>query len=53
MKKEYFKPEAEMLDMIIENHLLSASTEIPVTPGVKPSASPDNRGEWGSLWDNK
>ena len=57
MKKEYFKPEAEMLDITVETHILNDSYGGTVTPGQGPGAggfgTNTNRGDWGNLWNNK
>ena len=55
MKKNYFKPEAELVDVRIDSYILNDSNGGTVKPGVGfdeeggPNAN-KNRGEWGNVW---
>jgi hypothetical protein len=54
MKKRYLKPEAEQIDVLVENYILNDSTRIPVDgngDGTTPDAADRNRGDWGNLWE--
>ena len=47
MKKNYFKPEAVVVDVVIENIMLDSSvTDKPQAPGEANTS----RGEWGNVW---
>ena len=57
MKNNYFKPEAELVDVRIDSYILNDSNGDGGT--VKPDTDPDtvggfnankNRGEWGNVW---
>ena len=52
MKKEYIKPSI-LVTEIEPLRMLAASTDrIPVGGSeIKPSAAPEQRGEWGNLWN--
>ena len=54
MKKRYLKPEAEQIDVLVENYILNDSTRIPVDgngDGTTLDAADRNRGDWGNLWE--
>ena len=54
MKKNYFKPETELVDIRIDGYILNDSHGGNVTPGAGPGAggfgAKENRGEWGNVW---
>ena len=60
MKKNYFKPETELVDVRIDGYILNDSSGGTATPGgttVGGGADPDEeagvnrgRGEWGNVW---
>ena len=56
MKKNYFKPEVEFVDVRIDSYILNDSSgHTTVTPGESAgSGNPDEigagRGEWGNFW---
>ena len=54
MKKNYFKPETELVDVRINSYILDASggngDNIPVVPGEGDEFANRNRGEWGNFW---
>jgi hypothetical protein len=51
MKKNYFKPETELVDVTINNILLDSSGDnIPVVPGEGDEFANRHRGEWGNVW---
>lgn len=55
MKKNYFKPEAELVAVRIDTVMQSASGNIN-PPGTKPpfiNKSNESRGEWGNVWGDK
>ena len=55
-KKKYIAPECEVIEMVYESAILSASN-----PTLKPDVDEDDivlqsnryRGEWGNLWADK
>ena len=49
MKKNYFKPEAELVDVRIDAYILSNSVGITDTP-TGPKDAEQSRGEWGDFW---
>ena len=49
MKKTYFKPETELVDVRINSYILDASG-IPVVPGEGNEFANKHRGEWGDFW---
>ena len=54
MKKTYIKPSMEVVNVVLESHMMSNSTP---NIGVRPDEegnemlSNDRRGSWGNLWD--
>ena len=57
MKKNYFKPEVELVDVRIDSYILNDSSYGGnVTPGEGPGNSgfgaKESRGEWGNVWAN-
>ena len=51
MKKNYFKPEAEVVDIVIDNIMQDASKpEIGGGNGNGIPLSNGHRGEWGNVW---
>ena len=55
MKKVYSIPTVEVIQLTTVATILEGSNSGEATPGggnTRPAAN-ENRGEWGSLWDNK
>ena len=56
MKKNYLKPETELVDIRIDSYILQDSYGGNVTPGEGPGnggfGANKNRGEWGNVWAN-
>ena len=50
MKKNYFKPEAVVVDIVIENSILSNSLSQGDGGEIM---SNRHRGEWGNVWGEK
>lgn len=50
MKKNYFKPEAELVDVRIDNYILNDSTDMTDLGGGGEALSNKHRGEWGNVW---
>ena len=50
MKKTYFKPEVDVVDIVINSMILVNS--IPVGEDDKPNETNKHRGEWGNVWAN-
>ena len=55
MKKNYLKPEAEILDFVVAN-MIATSGNTTVKPGENagsgdPEEARGHRGEWGSIWN--
>ena len=52
MKKNYFKPEVVVVDVVIDN--IMQETSVPVSGGNAGSGDPEetkgSRGEWGNVW---
>ena len=54
MKKNYLKPEAAVVSVVVKNFILDGS----IIPGGDGEAGEDdlgagrNRGEWGNVWAN-
>lgn len=55
MKKTYIKPSMEVVNVVLESHMMSNSgtPNIEVRPeeGGDEMLSNDRRGSWGNLWD--
>ena len=57
MKKTYIKPSMEVVNVVLESHMMSNSgtgtPNIGVLPGEEGDEmlSNDRRGSWGNLWD--
>ena len=49
MKKNYLKPEAEILDFVVAN-MIASSDKLPVAPGEGDEFANRHRGEWGNVW---
>lgn len=55
MKKEYIKPEIEVVDVEMVT-MISTSDKMPVLPGEGDEFAPgrqDRRGTWGNLWSEE
>ena len=50
MKKNYFKPEVDVVDIVINSMILNNS--IPEGEDDKPNETNKHRGEWGNVWAN-
>ena len=54
MKKEYLKPEAEVLEMEASTTMMTGSDGLVDTGMGETPSTPDareHRGSWGNLWD--
>ena len=47
MKKEYLKPETEIMEMEVSSMI---ATSAPITDEEVDAASNERRGRWGNLW---
>ena len=53
MKKNYFKPEVVVVDVVIDNIMQSTSVPVGGDAGSGfPEESKGSRGEWGNVWGN-
>lgn len=52
MKKDYLKPEAEMLDIVTSVYIAETSNNIGEGNPEEPTIplSNNSRGEWGNVW---
>ena len=50
MKKNYFKPETVMVDVVLCN-MIATSVGVTDRP-TGPKDAGQNRGEWGNVWAN-
>lgn len=51
MKKNYLKPETELVDVRIDSYILNDSVGFVDQP-TGPKDAGQNRGEWGNVWAN-
>ena len=52
MKKNYLKPEAEILDFVVANMIATSGAEVPEGPENEDASVNKHRGEWGNVWAN-
>ncbi len=52
MKKNYLKPEAEILDFVVTDMIAASGTDIPEGEDNMPNETNKHRGEWGNVWAN-
>ena len=51
MKKDYLKPELDVVEISIDTIMQSTSNQIPIIPGEGDNREAGrNRGEWGNVW---
>ena len=50
MKKDYLRPEAEIIDIVTGNLIATSDTELPETGKDQPLDAGNHRGEWGNIW---
>ena len=51
MKKDYLKPELDVVEISIDTIMQSTSDQIPIIPGESDGREAGrNRGEWGNVW---
>lgn len=52
MKKDYLRPEAEIIDIVTGNLMTTSNsdTEVPETDKDQPLDAGNHRGEWGNIW---
>ena len=54
MKKNYLKPEAEILDFVVANMIATSGNGagVPEGPENEDAGVNKHRGEWGNVWAN-
>lgn len=50
MKKDYLRPEVEIIDVVTGNLIATSGTEVPETDKDQTLDAGNHRGEWGNIW---